>query len=180
MMKKYISAGRDPEKLYRDLKFTGWTRTKTDILEQCNQYLADPQYFMLDELKRYVRYAISEAEDAAERLYEYRDILEDFNRSSASEADVQNLISNLKKFRFQNIHASKSISASSSMGWKKFAKENFDSVLTWVNDTTHFYGERFRDACIDEMIERMDEAGITYPDDVDWYLADMFWDYGEE
>ena len=35
------------------------------------------------------------------------------------------------------------------------------------------------DACIDMMLEKLDAAGIDYPDDIESYLVDVFEGYGQ-
>lgn len=79
------------QKHYKNIRFSGWTKTKSDIVEA----LKDPD-FDTQELKRYVRYAISEAEAAAAKLDEYRGILEKLNRSSYSSADKDSAILDLQ------------------------------------------------------------------------------------
>ena len=86
-MKRYVVAGRTTnrpgrKKAYKDIRFSGWTKTKSNIIDALN----DPT-FNEAELKRYVRYAISEAEAAAMKLTEYQNILEQLNRSNFTPAD---------------------------------------------------------------------------------------------
>lgn len=79
------------KKNYKNIRFQGWTKSKSTIEES----LEDP-YIDTNELKRYVRYAISESEAAETKLREYREILEDLNRSTYSANDKDVALQRLK------------------------------------------------------------------------------------
>lgn len=104
-MKRRIIAGRDQNKQYKSIRFSGWTKTKDSIVEHANHALSSGlNRKNTDELKRYVRYAISEAEAAAAKLNEYREILEQFNKTSCSSNDIQTLIDELDSLVFKQEH----------------------------------------------------------------------------
>lgn len=103
-MKRVISsdilAGRDSHKEYKNIKFAGWTKGIKDIKDQIGLYLSAGDRKTSDELRRYVRYSISEAEDAANKLVEYMNILEKFNKSAKTQNDAQTLLTELDNFKF--------------------------------------------------------------------------------
>ena len=49
-----------------------------------------------------------------------------------------------------------------------------------MNDTTELWEDNFQDACIDKMIEMLEENGIYVSNLVEVYLVDMFEGYGFE
>lgn len=96
----YGAAGRDPNKTYNSIKFGNWTASGERLNEAAERYLAIGNKKSRDELVRYVRYAISEAENVENKMVEYKDILQKFNSSSKSTTDVQQLIDDLDNFKF--------------------------------------------------------------------------------
>ena len=96
----YGATGRDPNKTYNSIKFSNWTASGERLAEAAERYLTTGNKKSRDELVRYVRYAISEAENVENKMVEYRSILEKFNSSSKSNADVDTLIADLDDFKF--------------------------------------------------------------------------------
>ena len=104
-MKRLILAGRDSNKNYKSIRFSGWTKTKDNIIEQANMIVnSGLTKRNSDELKRYVRYAISEAEAASNKLTEYCKLLEKFNSSNATLADISTLAQDLDGLTFKQDH----------------------------------------------------------------------------
>ena len=61
-----------------------------------------------------------------------------------------------------------------------FAEKHKDEVISYINDTTDLWEDDFQYACIDSMIELLEEQGLYVSDTVKSYLVDMFDGYGFE
>ena len=93
--------GRDRGKTYSTIKFSGWTASKEKLIEHLKGFSGpNATKRSTDELKRYVRYSLSEAENVKNKMEEYIDILSKFNSSSATQADMDKLLDELNNFKF--------------------------------------------------------------------------------
>ena len=90
------------QKHYNSIRFSGWTINKRSL----ESMLKDASNYNEDELKRNVRAVISEAEGAAQKLEEYRSILEKLNSTKYTPADIDIALSSLKSFALdqEDIH----------------------------------------------------------------------------
>lgn len=95
------AAGRSPGRMYRSIKFGNWSSPAREIKEYCEAVLSGKYGKVTkDDLIRNVRYSISEAENVEAKMIEYRKILERFNSSAKTNADVQRLLNSLENFKF--------------------------------------------------------------------------------
>jgi len=188
MMKKYIksASGRAYGRYYNNPAPRNYTASRQRIIDELENLItiSDPKKYRQaeDDIKRKIRYSISESENLIARLEEYIDILEDANRSKIS--NPQAIIDQLKQFTW--VSASTNICASDDEDedWpgedvEQFVNRYKDEVISYLNDTTDLWDDEFEDACIDEMLEKLDAANIEYPDDIESYLADVFEGYGQ-
>lgn len=189
-MKKYIksASGRADGRYYSNPAPRNYTASRQRIIDALENLItiSDPKKYRQaeDDIKRQIRYSISESENLISRLEEYIDILEDANRSKIS--NPQEVRDKLKQFTW--VSASTSICASDDEDededWpgkdvEQFVKSYKDEVISYLNDTTDLWDDEFVDACIDAMLEKLDKANIDYPDDIESYLADVFEGYGQ-
>lgn len=181
-MKRYIIAGRDPDKHYNSIKFSGWTKTKDSILEQAQKYLTSGSDRQLHELKRYIRYAISEAEAAAASLSEYRRILEQANHAD-SRGPIESLVEELSGYRFKQSHGVQEPRKSRTIDpkIKQFIDDLVVNIVEDVNDDPryqNYYGEEFRQECFNRLLDAVYDE-FENANQVEWYIRKVLSGYGE-
>lgn len=185
-MKIYAASGRSTGRYYNNPSPRNYTASRQSIIDSLENLktISEPRAYKQaeDDIKRKIRYSISESENLINKLEEYIAILEDANRSKIS--NPQAIIDQLKGHTWVS-ESTKILTSTDDEDWpgkevEEFVKRNEASIVSRLNDTTDLWGAEFVDACIDEMLENLDIAGIDYPDDVESYLFDVFEGYGQE